>query len=263
MVGVGEEAPLGDLEGEPARLQSGGRERRRNRLCESGLPQVTRGEIHRHSDLETVPLPAPAGLNRGLEGPAGDLMHEIARLRERDEIARQEQAQLRVLPARQRLGTPHATGRELDLGLEVDLELVAAAIAPQVRQERQARRTVGVDLGGVDAVAAARVLRGVHRDVGAAHERQRVGAVLRTEHDADGRADGQLLVLDGERFDERGEERAGRPRPPCRRRRDRAAEWRTRRRRAAPPCRWCAGGSTGGFPPDATARRRTGGRRCR
>ncbi len=63
-----------------------------------------------------------------------------------------------------------------------------------------------VQLGAVDGAVSAAALRVVHRHVGAAHQRLRVGAVLGEHRDADARADLAPRSLDDERRLERAED---------------------------------------------------------
>ena len=58
---------------------------------------------------------------------------------------------------------------------------------------------MAVELGGVEPVAGARLLGGVHRDVGAAQQRSRVIAVVREARDPEAGPDLQDHLLDGKR----------------------------------------------------------------
>ena len=70
----------------------------------------------------------------------------------------------------------------------------------QLAEQRQPSRRALVVPGVVDLEAGAGALRRVHRDVGAAHQRVRVLAVLRVGGDADARADVDQVAFDRERL---------------------------------------------------------------
>jgi hypothetical protein len=117
-----------------------------------------------------------------------------------DELPGRQQAALGVLPAHQRLRAAHPPAVEVDLGLVVQDELVAAEGPAQVAEQGQPAGRVHVEprLVGDDAVLAD--LRLVHRDVGRAQHAALVAAVLGGEGQPDAGLDAQGHALDDERL---------------------------------------------------------------
>ena len=99
-------------------------------------------------------------------------------------------------------------GVQRDLGLVVQAQLVAFHRAAQFAEQRQVFLLAGVVVLLVGREAGLVALRGVHGDVGVAHQRLRVAAVLGVMRDADAGADVERLALEEDRRFERGDDLA-------------------------------------------------------
>ena len=170
-------------------------------------------------DVQVEPVDPPLGelRERGLEHVQGQRPHQRGVLGVREERARAAQAVHGVLPAHERLDAGDAAGREVDLRLVVQDQLVALERAAQLGDQRQPLARVAVARRVVGLEAGARLLGLVHRDVGALQQRVGVGAVLRAERGADARVHHDLEPVDLERVLERDADPApdlGRARQP-------------------------------------------------
>ena len=135
-----------------------------------------------------------------VEHPRTDGHDEAGLLGDGDEVARQQQAAFGVLPPQQRLDAGHAPRGQVDHRLVVDAQLAA----PQ----RTAQRVLDVEtIDGAgahrvvehDPTCPAAILRLVHRGVGIADERFRIGLVVVRKRDADAHTNEHLGVVDDER----------------------------------------------------------------
>jgi hypothetical protein len=108
---------------------------------------------------------------------------------------------LGMVPAHERLGGGDVAGVELDDRLQLDDELAALGRAPEVLLQPLAAQHRGVHRGLEDLVAlVARVLGGVHRDVGVAQQLLGVGDLGRPALDEpEARVRGDLVPGDRER----------------------------------------------------------------
>jgi hypothetical protein len=98
-------------------------------------------------------------------------MHERVLLGQLEEAVGREQPVARVLPAHERLDAHDAARVEVDLGLEVQDELLGVGQgAAQLGDELQALAGVVVALGRVELDAGAALLGPVHRGVGVAQQ---------------------------------------------------------------------------------------------
>ena len=114
-----------------------------------------------------------------------------------------------MVPADQRLDPGEVVGAELDLGLVVQLELVAGEGEAQVALERLARLQPGVHAGLEEAEGVAAFLLGaIERDVGVLQQPARDRAVERDQRDADAGGDQHLVAVEVERRGERLEHAA-------------------------------------------------------
>ena len=80
----------------------------------------------------------------------------------------------RVVPAHEGFGTGHLAAFQVDLGLEVQRQLVLLDGAAELADHRQAHRAVLVLVGRVQRVTRVVAFGDVHGDVGAAEERIRI-----------------------------------------------------------------------------------------
>ena len=100
------------------------------------------------------------------------------------------EAALRIVPAHQRFDADDAAGGEADLRLVMQHELPLGDGAAQARLERQPLHGAALHVVRAELVrVAARFLGAVHRAVGVAQQRLRVGAVVGIERDADAGGD--------------------------------------------------------------------------
>ena len=112
-------------------------------------------------------------------------------------------AAFRVVPSQQRLGADHMTGREVDLRLVVDAQLVGTEGVAQVAEQLQPVGRVAVVARSVQQRTKVRRLCGVHRSVSALHQLDRVVCVVGQHGDADACLDVQVEVAHLERLVER------------------------------------------------------------
>ena len=146
-------------------------------------------------------MPPAAALSEGrVEHPARQRPDQPGLLGDRHEQVWTEQPVPRMLPAHERLGAGDAAGRQADLGLEVQRQLVLVDGTPQLAHHCQAHRAVLVLVGRIHRVAHVAALGDVHRHVSAAEERIGVMAVVRRQRDANAGVDLELQTAEGKRL---------------------------------------------------------------
>ena len=215
---------------------------------EVAVEQAARGEVDRDAQLEAVVAPRAALAERAVEHVVGEQRDEVALLRQPDEPLGRDEAELRVLPAHERLDAVATALAQRELRLVVDDELAALDAAAQLAGEREAVEAVPVALRRVQRPRPPRLLRRVERDVGVLEDLLGARAVLGVHRDAHRRAHVEQQPAELERHLERPRRRGGRA--PRRRRRGR-----------------CAASSANSSPPQARdgdlgrQRRRAGARR--
>ena len=184
---------LGDLALERAAGQAVLVEQLGHHRRQADVEHVGGRQVDRDGQVRVLEPPLGALAQRGVEHPAREVGDRAGALGERDELVGLQQPVLGVLPAHERLDARHAVALERDLRLVVQDELVALDRAPQLAQEAEPGRRVGIALGRVGLDAALGALGVVHRDVGALDQRRDVAPVLGREGDADARVE-----LDGD-----------------------------------------------------------------
>src|SRR5690606_31383453 len=144
--------------------------------------------------------------------PAADADDVAGGFGQVDEAVRAHLAQLRVVPAHQRLGVEDAAAVQVNLRLVDQVELVVVQRAPQLGLRLQALLLLRRQLGGerLPAVAGA-ALAGVHRHVGALDQLLGRGAVRMRVGDADTGGDAEFVLAQPEAL---GEGRLQLPRQP-------------------------------------------------
>lgn len=175
-------------------------------LDEAGVGELARRQVDVDTQgtagrvLAVAFSPFPGLAHRLLQDPAAERHDQPGVLGERDEPVRAEDAVLRVQPAHQRLGAPHAAVTEVDQRLVLDEELAALQGRGQLGGQSVPGDGAGVGLrvGQLEAVAARR-LGPVHRDVGAAQHLRRAALPRRALDDADAAPHGQFPALDTDR----------------------------------------------------------------
>ena len=93
---------------------------------ELGVEQAALGDVDGDREVVAGLLPDAELLQRGAQDEARQRLDQPGLLGERDELAGRQQALLRVQPAHERLDADDRAGAELQLGLVVQHELVAA-----------------------------------------------------------------------------------------------------------------------------------------
>ena len=192
-LGVAQQRALGDLELEAFGLEAGLGERLADLVDQLAMEELRGRQVDRHAD------PGPGGCARAglVQHPGAERHDQAGLLGDRQELAGQDQALLRVAPAQQGLEADHRLGGRPDLRLVVELELALGEAAPEVGLERLALPQLGVHLRLEEADAAqAQALGAAQREVGVLEEVVRVPAVGRDQHDADARAQDQGLLVD-------------------------------------------------------------------
>ncbi len=120
-----------------------------------------------------------------------------------------------MIPAHQRLEGDRPLARDVDDGLVMNLELLAAQRRAQIELEHAPRLGAGVHAGLEESIGAAAVgLGAVEREVGVLQKLIRIVAVVGRERDADADADHELMAGDvvglGDPFDQSAGQRGGR-----------------------------------------------------
>ena len=118
---------------------------------------------------------------------------------------------LRVQPADQRLDAGEFLGLGVDLGLELEHQLVVLDGAPQLAGERELAHAVGIRFGAVHDEAELIALGRIHRHVGMLQQLGGGRAVLGIERHPDADPDLQRQILNGERPPQHFDEALGRP----------------------------------------------------
>ena len=162
------------------------------------VDQVARREIQGHLAGEAFAPEPSAGLHRHREHGPGEGVDQLARLDQRHEFARGEEAALGVTPAHERLHAEDPAGAQLLLGLEVQHQLAFVERLGEFGEQQQLVGRVGVGAPVVEAHAQAVVLGPVHRHVGGAQQLVAVGAVLGVQGQPEARADLQAHAADVE-----------------------------------------------------------------
>ena len=137
------------------------------------LPELHARDVYgEHAGVDAGGAPARPHAAGLLEDPVADLQDLAARLGERHENRRLDEAALRVLPAQQHLGAVVRLARRDHDRLEVQRELAALDRLLQVLLEAHALAQAHVHLlGEEDGRAVLRALRLVHRLIGVHHQR--------------------------------------------------------------------------------------------
>ncbi|MCY1422975.1 hypothetical protein D9M71_386770 [compost metagenome] len=165
------------------------------------MVQLHGGEVDRHAQFaEALVMPfaqLPASL---VEHPLADGDDAAVLLGQRDELVRRHKAQFRVLPANQRLDADHAKVAVADLRLVDQVQLIAVEGFAQVLFQLAAAAHFTVDAGNVELVAVARAALGQgHGLFGFLQQLLGAVAVFREQGDANGGAQADFLVVEGER----------------------------------------------------------------
>ena len=176
------------------------------------MEELARRQVDRHGQL--APGRRPGDLLRAglLQHQRAQLADQAAVLADRDEDIRRDHAALGVVPAHQGLGTDDAAAGHIDPRLVMDADLPLRQRPAQLDLQLQARLRRGGHLG-TEAHRAAPPgrLGAIHRQIGVAHQRVDVLAVLREDADADRRRDPQFGLRQHHRLGDQRHQPGGTP----------------------------------------------------
>jgi hypothetical protein len=134
-----------------------------------------------------------------LQDPLPNRHDEPGHLRQGDELGGWDQAELRVLPAQQRLRPPNLAAAQVHHRLIVEHQLAVLERLPEAVLEGEPLERLGVHGRGVELIVVpALVLGPVHRGVGVADQRLHVLTVGGIEAHADAGRNEKLALVDGE-----------------------------------------------------------------
>ncbi|MNS75758.1 hypothetical protein D3C72_1092860 [compost metagenome] len=165
------------------------------------MVQLYGRQVNRHAQF-AEPLVVPfAQLPTGLvEHPFADGDDVAILLGQWNELIRWDHAQFRMLPAQQCLDTDHAMIAVADLWLVDQVQLVARQGFAQVFFQLATAAHFAVDAGDIELVAIARTGLGQgHGLLGLLQQLLGAVTVFRKQGDADGGAQADFLMVEGER----------------------------------------------------------------
>ncbi len=192
------------------RLQPAQLKRPADGLAESPL-ELPAGEIDSHPDARKPGvLPGPVLQAGSLEDPFAHGNDQTVLFGDRNEFGGQQQTQLRMPPAQQRLSRDYRAGVRVDDGLIVHLELVSVQCAAQVVLQRQplergCSHGLGVGLVAVPAL----LLSLVHGGIGVHEQGVEILPIEGIDGDADARVDEDLMGADPNRMGEAADDAPG------------------------------------------------------
>ena len=118
--------------------------------AEIRFPQVDCRDVDGNRGVTLQLIQRLAELQGPHNDPAGHGFDQPGLLCHRDEFIGRHQAVFGMLPADQGLKAGHSARLQVDLGLEMQRQVVGAQRFAQIRHQHQAARAVGVHLGVVD-----------------------------------------------------------------------------------------------------------------
>ena len=191
---------LGQLELEPAGLHPGLAQHLADPALEAAALELARRHVDREPEVRQTRLAPRAVLQAGgAQHPQAERLDQAVLLGERHEVVGQDEAELGMAPADQRLEPHDLPAVERDLRLVDQLELVLLERAPQMLLAHHLLEHPHVQRRVVQLQAVAATLLGaVERHVGALQQLIRAHAVAGIEADADARGDVQLVAVDVE-----------------------------------------------------------------
>jgi hypothetical protein len=171
------------------------------------LQELARGKIHRHDDRRRACVEPRATLGAcGPQDPISDRDDQSGFLGDRDELSRRYGAELRVVPAQQRLAAGNLSRRETYLWLIGEMELALRSREPEPCLQPDAALDLVAHLAAEELVGVApEVLCPVHRRAGIGDERIGVVAVPREDAYADACAEEHFASIEQDRLRERRE----------------------------------------------------------
>ncbi len=182
---ISHDQAFGQLQAQPRRLHAGLGKNRRQQRDEIRFGELARADVDGQRQAGRCRLALPAcQLEAGsAHDPGADLDDEPAFFGDADEVKRQHDLAIGLVPAQQRFGPDHAA-RAVELRLVVQYEFVALQRAPQAAFEFGAREPRGLHRRVVEAKRVAPGRLGlVHRGVGLAQGRfDRVVQAAQRDH---------------------------------------------------------------------------------
>ena len=209
-----EQLAFGQLQLQQFRGQAGFLQHLAHQADQLALAQLMHRQVHRHPDRrQPVALPLarlPAGL---AQDELTDRPDQPGFLGQADKVRRRHLAQGRMLPTHQRLGGVHPPSGQAQLGLVEDAQLPLFDGLAQLVLQLQALQGAGLQALGVELeVVPAQVLGVLHGDVRLAEQHWYFPRIVRQQADAHGRADHQLMLVDGHRHPQLAEQARRHPR---------------------------------------------------
>jgi len=189
---------LRDLEFDVLRFDAGVLQGARHHLGEVAPQELHARDVHRDV-LEGQALVAPAAClgAGGAQHPVTDRHDQSRFLGDVDQLQHRHGAELRVVPAQQRLESGEFAGRELELRLVMQAQLVAVQGAAQLALDRHAAQRAVAHRGLEERVAAVGAALGeVHRQIGVVQQGGRIPAISGAECHADARRHDDLVLAD-------------------------------------------------------------------
>jgi hypothetical protein len=201
---VARERALGHLERQQSGIERGVDEDPFDHGVKPRVVELPAGDVDRHVQRPAAPRRGGGDDLAGLfEYPRADGDDQAARLRDRDELLRHDQALVRVLPSQERLGTAHLAALQLHDRLEMHPQV--AVLEGPAECTRHLHPADGALLvGGTEQrhTVATVPARRAHRELGVADNPIGVALARLDPGDADARRDIGLGAADDHRLGE-------------------------------------------------------------
>jgi len=190
------QAAFSQLQLKEAGRQAGFIQNPGNPLDKSLLPNLDRGNVHRHGHRMQARLQPGLILPAGFaQHPATDRHNQAALFRDCHEVLRVDESEDRIAPADECLATGEGPGSEIDLGLVMQHELSLPEGPPEAGFNKQAAHCVAVHVGREELVLVAAACLGVvHRSVRVLQHGIHTGAVIGIDADADAQGHMQFVL---------------------------------------------------------------------
>jgi hypothetical protein len=184
-VGIGHKGRLGDLDGETGRRDPLPPQQRRDFVGQPLVPQVGCRGVDGDVEFQALCRPACLLLQRLVENVHGEGVDEAGVLGQPHEPVRSQQPVLGMLPPDEGFDRVHGPGRQVELGLVVQDQLVPGQRARKLGQELEPLPGMDVAARRVQLPAMMVALGLIHGHVGLLQQHLGGRAVLRANSDAD------------------------------------------------------------------------------